>query len=601
MKHGSHRTPVLLTEWQRFFRELKRRKVYRVAAGYAAVAFVVVQVVDLMMPAFALSTSTYRWVVILALLGFPVAVLLAWVFEITPEGVRVTQSDGAPGSVQPGRRRLTLEVAVMTILVVALGSLSWYLAGRLGPASSIEGRSLAVLPFESIGEESSPSIVDGIHDDLLTRLSNIGSLRVIAASSVLQYRNSDKSGPQIASELGVALLVEGGVQRLGDQVKVNVKLVDPHTATQIWAEGFVYELTAGNLFSIQAEIVQQIAQALDARLTAQEQGSVEAMPTQDLEAYRLVVEGTTLLRARQEPEMREALARFREAADLDPDFAMAWVGVANALYELVDYGFDMPADSVNQALSAAATAHELDPDLPEALVALGIIDYLRQDGPAALRRLERAIELRPNYAEAFSKISWVGQILGKPDMAYEAAVEAVALDPQAVESRANLALLTLIRGDGEAALSILRPQETKLQAWPTIRFYEGVVLHHLGHYQDATERLRGLDIPWAGAGPSATQALSLVDSGEISGAEQILDQMHADDAHPFLQGLVLAGLGDDEGAFAAFESVEDWTTDADWPILSLRYLFPGTLEKLREDPRYDRMLRKIDQAWGLVM
>jgi TolB-like protein len=591
---------LLIQELQRFLEELRDRKVYRVATAYAAFAFIVVQVADLVLPAFDSSGSAYRIVVILALLGFPVAVVLAWVFEWTPDGVRVTSSTARVES-SGSRTQIARELLIALAAVgVAIGA-SWYLAGTTTLTTIDQDRSIAVLPFEYVDTEEPGSLVNGLHDDLLTRLSAIHGFSVIARSSVERYRGSDRTSAEIAAELGVRWILEGTVQRIGEQARVSARLVDPIPGVQAWADSYLYDMSAKNLFAVQSEITHKIANALQMELTPAEEVTINARPTENLDAYRLLIEARTLLKQREEPQMRRALALFRQATELDPEFALAWVGVADSLYELVDYGFNVPDDAVDQAMQAAERALQLEPENPEAFVSLGIILHLRQDGLGAIRRIEQAIELRPSYAEAFSKISWVGQILGRPRLAFETAEKAIELDPLAVESRANFAMTQLFQGDAQRALATLKSESELLQEWPTTRFYEGVVLYHMGRHTEAIEVLNGLSVAWAGEGPLATKALAYAASGDLQTAASILSQLKASDAHAFLVGLVHASLGDRETAFAEFKKIENWTTDVDWPILSARYLFPEILDPLRADPRYDRMLRQIDHAWGMVM
>ena len=583
--------------------ELRRRKVYRVAAGYAAFAFIVVQVADLVLPAFDLSGSVYRMVVILALIGFPVALVLAWVFEWTPSGVRVTPAADAgeqEAAIAPGFRA-TLELLVAVVAIGGAIGASWYLAGASSTSTDVTDRSIAVLPFETINAEQADSFADGMHDDLLTRLSSIQGLSVIARRSVSRYRQTDKTPAEIAAELGARWVLEGTIQRTGDQVRVSANLVDPGPGVQAWADSYVYDLSAENLFHTQSEITHRIAEALRTRLTPEEERFVSAAPTGDLEAFALVVEARTLLEGREEAQMRRALSLFERAKELDPEFSLAWVGIANSLYELVDYGFEMPADSVDRAMQAAEQAIRLDSENPEASVSMGIVHYLRLNGLEALRYLERAIELSPSYAEAFSKVSWVAQLMGRPQLAVQSAEKAFELDPLAVEPRVNFAMTRLIVGEHDLALKTLRSDNDLIQHWSTNQFYEGVVLYHMSRYPEAIELLSGLSIPWATFGPEATLALAHVASGDVEAASRILSELEDKEAHPFLTGLVLASLGETEAAFDKFESIENWTADADWPVLSARYLFPTVLDPLRSDPRYDRMLRGIDKAWGLVM
>lgn len=583
---------------RRFFRELKRRKVYRVAAAYAAVALVVVEAADLIFPALGIPPWGYRLVVLLALLGFPVAVVLAWAFDLTPEGVRATTA--LPDASGPEARRPRWVGGVLALVVLLGGATAaWYLMDGGAEASGISDRSIAVLPFASLGREEPGPFAEGIHDDVLTRLSSVADFRVIARTSVERYRGSGKSPGEIARELGVRWVLDGGVQERDDRIKLNVRLIDPRTESNAWAQAYERELTAENLFAIQAEITRRIVAALEARLTAGEERSVARRPTRDLEAYRLYVRGRAALRGRRESGMRQGLALFQRAIARDSGYALAWVGVADALYLLADYGLEPPRAVLPTALAAARRGLALGPELAEAHGAMAMLEHLRQHGPDALRGLRRAVELRPNYAVGHNQLAWVGQLVGRPDLAFEAARRALELDPLAPEPHANLALMLLARGEGDEALGVIRAGKEVQPEWATSRFYEGVVLHHLGRHDEAIAALEGPSIPWAGAGRRATLALALVASGDTARARGLLDRLEADGAHPFLVGLVHAGLGEEEAAFAAFASIEGWTPDARWPILSARYLFPAELGALRGDPRYRRMLRAIDRAWGM--
>ncbi len=580
--------------------ELKRRKVYRAAAAYAAVAFVVVQIADLVLPAFDGSGVAYRLVVITALVGFPVAVVFAWIFELTPQGLRITRKV-SDASLAPDKRGLPAKLEFLIVIVVVVAAIwgAWFLSGRNAPHPE-SSQSLAVLPFSEVGAFGGIPFADGIHDDLLTRLSNIHGITVIARSSVEPYRGTNKAVADIAQELGVGWIMEGDVQQIEDQVRINVRLVNPVTGAQSWGDSLIYTLSAANLFAVQSEITHKIADALEIRLAPEEERSISVAPTENLEAYRLFIEAETLLKQREEPQMRRALTLFNEATNLDPDFTLAWVGVADTLYELVDYGFPMPEGTIERARISAERALQLDPTNPEAHVSMGMIHHLNQDGILSLNSLNRAIELRPSYAEAFSKISWVAQLLGRLELAFDTAEQAFRLDPLAIEPMANFTMTRVMNGDYATALDVLRSKSDRIQNWPTLQFYEGIALQHLGRYEEAAETLQDLKIPWAGEGPLASQAMSRAAMGDEQFARAVNERLRERNAHPFLIALVLASLGEKEAAFLEIDSIQDWSIDADWPILAARFLFPTELASLRADARYDRMLRQMDRAWGLV-
>lgn len=589
---------------RRFFRELKRRKVYNVAVGYAAGAFVVIQVADLVFPALGIPPWVYRLVVIVSLVGFPIALALAWAYELTDEGDVVAEAEAAAesGTADNKSRRFPgWGVALLMGISVSVSAMTGYfLLSRLDTsAPQPSSHSIAVLPFKPIGQTSPSPFMDGMHDDLLTRLSLLKKFMVIARTTMDRYQGSDKPTVQIARELNVDWVLEGGIQQIDQRVKVNVRLVNPETGTQAWSESYQQELSAENLFGIQADITRRIAQALEAHLSPHDSKAVASQPTDNLAAYGLVVEARTLLAQRGEAGMRRALTLFRRAVELDPGFAQAWLGIAESIYELIAYGFGLPDAAIDEAEMAVDRAIELAPERPEARVIQGLLSLLRYQGQEAIRYIEQAMRMQPDNADANSKISWVGQILGRPDLAFEGARHAVRIDPLALEPRVNLALGHLIRHEPEQALVVIRENRDLLPEWSSLNFYEGVILYHLGRYDEAIDLLDGLSIAWAGAGPLATAAVAHAAAGREQAARNILQTLNRRDAHPFLVGLVHLALNEDEAGLQAFELAEDWQIGADWSILAARYLFPKLLGPARSDPRFRDLLRRIDRTWGL--
>ncbi len=588
-------------ELQGFLAELKRRKVYRVAVTYVLVTFVGLEAVDLLIPATTLPAWVDEFLLAIAIMGFPVAVVVAWAFELTPEGVRRTppadkereREEREPQPLSQRRSRLAVKVLVALGLLAGVAAGGWHLLGGGEPA--VPDRSIAVLPFETLGMANTNAFTDGIHVGVLTRLSNVSGLDVISRTSVMRYRSPEKSLPAIARELGVAWVLRGEVQEIADQVLVNARLVNARTDLQVWAADYRRKLTAENVFQIQTEITRQIARALETRLSPQEERRVERTPTESLDSYRLYAQGRVQLDQRTEQGMRRAVDYFRRAIARDSSYALAWVGVADGLALLYDYGYE-DADSVlSRAGHAGRRALELDPTLAEAHASLGLLHSVRQEGPEAVRQLRRAIELRPSYAEANNWLSWVHQLLGHRKEALESAKRAVELDPLSPEAVSNLSLSYLANGESERALAEAGRVREMQSAWATGAFYEGLSLYHLGRFGEAKSVLRDLSVPWAGSGPLATLALAHVASGDSSAARELLARIEGA-ADPFAAGLVHAALGEDEDAFDAFQRVDRWS---DWPTLSVRYFYPDVWGPLRDDPRYRELLREVDDSWEL--
>jgi adenylate cyclase len=309
--------------------EMKRRKVFRVAVVYAAVAFIVFQVADIAFPALQLPDWTVTFVVALAGLGFPVALVLAWAFEITPDGVvraEIHHDGGADAAGDsaggPVDRRWDAQriAAVGGALVLALAGGAFMLfgsrSGELGePGPAALGQSIAVLPFADLSPDGDHEwFSDGIAEDVLIHLSHIGDLKVIGRTSVMRYNGVDRSAQEIGAELGVATLLEGSVRRIEDRVVVTTKLINALTGEQVWAERYDQQLT--DIFDIQTEIARQIAATLQARLSPEQAGQLARVPTANLTAYDHYIEPALALARTGAPERAEANLRRVEAIHL---------------------------------------------------------------------------------------------------------------------------------------------------------------------------------------------------------------------------------------------------------------------------------------------
>jgi TolB-like protein/Tfp pilus assembly protein PilF len=390
-----------------FFGEVRRRKVYRVAAAYIIAAGGIIQLASAAFPAWELPSWTLRVLIVCLLMGFPVALMLAWAFDITAEGIQVTPD--ATTSKTHTRRNMILLIACGLILSAAAGFL---LLPRVA-AHKIDS-SIAVLPFQNLSDEKENAyFADGVQDDLLTNLSKIGDLKVISRTSVMPYRATQSNAREIGKALGVGTILEGSVRRVGNRVRVNVQLINVANDQHIWAEDYDRELT--DVFAIQSDLAQKIAGELRAKLSPTEKAQIERKPTENSEAYLVFVEGHDLLtrpdRLRADTERAEKL--FEKATRLDPNFARAFAALG-WVEDWMYHSFDPTPARKAKALAAAEEAIRLEPDLPEAHLALGFYHYYcERDYRRALDEFALARKSLPNSADVYLAIGAIQRRQGK--------------------------------------------------------------------------------------------------------------------------------------------------------------------------------------------
>ncbi len=319
-----------------FFAELKRRNVVKVGIAYAITGWVVVEIASVVLPIFKAPEWILQVFTLFIILGFPLALIFSWAFEMTSEGLKRTAEVSTEQSIThvTGRKLdfVIIGVLAAAVVVFALDKFVWVGEKAAATAAVSEERpSVAVLPFANrSANEQDAFFVDGIHDDLLSHISKIGSIKTISRTSVLQYRDTTKTSPQIAAELGVATVLEGGVQRAGEQVRINVQLIDAQTDEHLWSEIYDRQLSAANVFTIQSEIATAIAEALRATLSPGEQERLETVPTESLAALEAYFHGKQRMAKRTSVALAESVDYFQRAIDLDPNFALAYVRLADS-------------------------------------------------------------------------------------------------------------------------------------------------------------------------------------------------------------------------------------------------------------------------------
>jgi TolB-like protein/Tfp pilus assembly protein PilF len=440
--------------------ELRRRNIFRVAGVYAVVGWILAQITSLAADSFGAPDWVMKMIIVTLAVGFPIALLLAWAFEMTPEGVKRTEAVDEDQNVAAKPAR-TLDVVIIAGLVLVAALVIWQ--GTRGPAirqaqnlsrtgsgneapiihaSDINNKSVAVLPFENRSKnEDDAYFADGVQDGLLTRLAKISALDVISRTSVMGYRNTNKKIPDIARELGVAVVLEGAVQRAGKRVRITVQLIDGATDKHLWAQDYDRELTTDNLFEIQAEITRIIARALEAVLTGADETVLGNTPlTQSLTAYDAYVRARLLaVGGNSVDSLNAAIRSFDAAIDIDPDFAAAYAGKAYAKLDKY-WSFTHNRALVSQAEQSLQRARILAPDAVETLIAEGYYQYYGLlDFNRANAIFERALAVAPGNAKAWKGKGFVARRMGSFDAAIAALERAQRLDPKNIQANIELA------------------------------------------------------------------------------------------------------------------------------------------------------------------
>ena len=377
-----------------FFDELKRRKVYRVAVGYVIAAGGVIQLASAVFPAWDLPNWTLRLTVLLLLVGFPIALILAWAYEVTPSGIRMTpRLPFAEGHAHRRRNIFLLGLSGLALAAVA----GFFLLPRLA-ANHVE-KSIAVLPFENLSSDKENAyFADGIQDDILTNLAKIRDLKVISRTSVMGYRGHPPNAREIGKALGVGAVLEGSVRREGNRVRLNVQLIDTETDQHLWAEDYDRDLT--DVFAIQTDLAQKIAQELQAQLSPGEKEQILRRPTENGEAYLAFVQANSWHSSLEEvSKLKEAEQLYQRAIQLDPKFSLALANLS-ILESWIYHTFEPTGVRRELARSYAQRALDLEPDSPEAHLALGFsLYYGDRDYDAALKELAIAQRAMPNESQ----------------------------------------------------------------------------------------------------------------------------------------------------------------------------------------------------------
>ena len=426
-----------------FFGELKRRNVYKVAIAYAVIAWLLVQLGSILFPTFEAPGWVMKVFVAIIAAGFPIALVLAWAFELTPEGIKRTEEVTPHETMTPRTgRKIDFVIIGVFALVIALLLYDRYRPGKTSSSSNARQKSIAILPFENLSEEKANAyFAEGIQDEILTKLAAVRDLKVISRTSTAKYQSKPDNLKKVAQELGVSTILEGAVQRAGDKVRVNVQLIDSNSDAHLWAKSYDRELK--DVLEVESEVAEQIADALKANLSPSESHVLAAVRTQNTEAYDLFLRAQYEFHKAESSLAADAYDRadafYRQTLERDPNFAPAAAGLAYSRLSRHWFVSPLTAQELQEVKSIIDRALALAPDSPEPHFALGVFFYWgHRQYDEALAEFNRTLELQPNNASARQFCGWVYRRRGEWERSIADVRRAQELDPRDAQIPANL-------------------------------------------------------------------------------------------------------------------------------------------------------------------
>jgi TolB-like protein/Tfp pilus assembly protein PilF len=587
-----------------FFAELKRRNVYKVAVAYIVAGWALSQGIAQVLPVFDVPNWVIRSIVLLIILGLPIALVLAWMFEITAQGIKRTETaDAMPAATHKKKRAWIYVVVIGAILSIGLFFLGRYSAGNAGTprqseaAPALSAKSIAVLPFDNLSRDPDNAyFAEGIQDEILTRLAKVADLKVISRTSTQHFKSVPENLPQIAKQLGVTNVLEGSVQKAADQVRVNVQLINALTDAHLWAE--IYDRKLTDIFSVESEIAKTIADTLQAKLTGLEKTEMSKKPTENSAAYELYLKGRFFWNKRTAQDLKTACDYFQQAIAADPKYATAYAGLAESYVLIPLFSAGTPQDYFPKAKAAAEQAIALDESSAEAHTALGLLlCFSDVKFTESEKEFKRAIQLNPNYATAHH---WYGNALlvalGRSDEAIRENQRAVELDPLSLIINADLGSTFMMARRYDQAIAQLKLTLALDNNFGYAHWNLGEAFYLKGDTAAAIaeyEKARSLD--------DDPQILGLLgraqaDAGEKEKAFRSIQELESRSKQQFVRGYIMAliyiGLGDKNKAIDCLEReyLNHDNIDTAWIRVD------PMLDPLRGDPRFEALAERIVPA-----
>jgi TolB-like protein len=581
--------------------ELKRRRVYSVSAAYLVIGWLIIQIATQVLPFFSIPTWVVQLIVLLFVLGFPVAVICAWAFEVTPEGIMRQEDVDRLLRVRKAGRKLT---ALIVLFAAAAASLTLFRYVRSSqsreepethdPTAEMTGKSIAILPFENLSDDKTNAyFVSGMRDEILTSLAQLPDLNVRSRTSADKYKTDLGDAVTLGRELSVAYFIEGSVQKAGDDVLVNVQLIKTQNGEHLWAQS--YRRKIHNIFDVQGEVAQNVADALRLKLAPAQENRLHVPPTTNVRAHDLFLRAHALGAHADEKSLQGKIALLEEVVGEDRHYAMAWGDLAGAYLTIAD-AYRAPREVLTPMRHAALKAVETDEGSGVGHIWLGAVSMLYdRNFPMAKSELERAVILNPNSADAHR---WLGWYLARVERNFTAGREelqrARALDPLYTWPLMFECYIQLNAGKFDSAL---RLAEQVLENDPAF-FYDVDPVANVycaeGRWQVALKRYESLSVDLL-VKPNFQLAICCAHTGQTDRALQILHDLEALSERRYVDRVhlaaIYASLGQKDKAFAALDRACD---DRSARVSTPR--FYSWLSPLFDDPRFTALEDKVTHS-----
>jgi len=569
-----------------FFDEVKRRKVYRVAAAYIIAAAGIIQLASAAFPAWDLPNSALRLVIMLLLIGFPLALVLGWIFDLTPQGIRATPT----AALGTHRRSNVIMLVAAGVIISAVAGL--FLLPRVS-AHKVD-KSIAVLPFENASNEPNTEYLsEGISEALINSLSELQQLRVIARPTAFRYKGKDVDPRQVGRELGVTAVLTGKVRQMQDALNVQVDLVDAVTGAQIWGAG--YDRNIADLVAVKQAIAQEVTAKLKLKLSSQEQRRLVNRDSTNAEAYQFYLRGRYFWNKRTSDGIKQAIEHFRQSVERDPNFALGYVGLADCYIGLTFYNFAAPHETMPKAKESAIKALALDNTLAEAHTSLAhVLTNYDWNWSEAEKEFKRSIELKPDYATAHE---WYAihylTATGRLEEAVQEMKKALELDPASLVMNTFMGATLYYAGRYDEAIDQCRRTIQMDPNFAVAHWHLGLAYEQKQALDAATEEFKKA-ISQSGGSPLMRAALgrAYAESQKKHEANEMLNELNELAKREYVSAYELAtiyvALGNNEQGFQLLAKAY---AEHSFHLVNLNV--SPQFKSVRSDPRFQNLVQRI--------